>query len=390
MSATIHLNQGTTHRILQGHPWVFRSEIGRVEGSPQDGGTVQIRSGKRLLGSGIYNSRSQITVRRYSRGAEALDRAFLAGRIRRALEYRSRLAGTAPDAQRLVWSESDELPGLIVDRYGDILVVQALTLAMAQAEETIAEILEEMLRPRAILARNDAPVRKLEGLPLEKKILRGAYEGPTPVKVQGLSFHLDLWEGQKTGFYLDQADNYAVVSAHARGKRVLDCFTNQGAFALAAMQAGAASCRALDQSGPALALGKETAQRHGLPVEWVEGNVFDLLREYEKEKRLYDLVILDPPSFTKTKAQQAQALRGYHELHVRALRLLPPGGMLATFCCSHHVGEEQWRDLLVRAAADSGRLLRLVRRMTQSADHPVLPAVPETEYLKGYLLEKAD
>jgi 23S rRNA (cytosine1962-C5)-methyltransferase len=208
------------------------------------------------------------------------------------------------------------------------------------------------------------------------------------VRIADVAYALDLWSGQKTGFYLDQAENYAAVARFARGRRVLDCFTNQGGFALAAMKEGAKSCRAVDQSAEALRLAGATARTEGLAIDWVQANVFDLLRHYEKSRETFDLIVLDPPSFTKSKGNKESALRGYHDLHVRALRLLARGGILATFSCSHHVTAADWDELLQRAAMESGETLRLLRRLKQSSDHPILVNVPETEYLRGYLLEK--
>jgi 23S rRNA (cytosine1962-C5)-methyltransferase len=385
--ARLHLNKGVRHRILTGHPWVFASEIDRVEGPAEDGGTVELRSPKgEFLGSAIYNSQSQIVARRYAAADLPLDAQLLGVRLDEALAYRGALPPGS--ARRLVWSESDQLPGLIVDRYEDILVLQTLTLAMAKRQEMIASLLAEKTGCRVILARNDAPVRKLEGLPLERTLLLGDYEAPTRVGIAGITYELDLWSGQKTGVYLDQAENYAAVAAYAKGRRVLDCFTNQGAFALTAMRSGATSCRALDQSGEALRQAAATGQREGLSVEWTQANVFDVLRQYEQRRESFDLIVLDPPSFTKTKGNKTSALRGYHELHLRALRLLTPGGIVATFSCSHHVTAGDWAGLLERAAAETGLTLRLRQRLGQSSDHPVLVNVPETEYLLGYVLEK--
>jgi 23S rRNA (cytosine1962-C5)-methyltransferase len=391
-SARLHLNTGVRHRILSGHPWVFASEVDRVEGPAEDGGTVEIFSAKgEFLGNAIFNRRSQIVARRYSRDRTPLDARWISPRLDDALCYRHCLAGgTAVTAQRLVWSESDQLPGLIVDRYGDVLVLQTLTLALARCEEMITELLVGKTGVRAILARNDAPVRQLEGLPLERRLLHGEYEAPTRTRIAGIDYELDLWSGQKTGFYLDQAANYSAVAAYAPGRRVLDCFCNQGAFALAARKAGAVSCRGIDQSAEALRLAETTARASGLEIEWVQGNVFDLLRQYEQKRETFDLIVLDPPSFTKTKGNKTSALRGYHELHLRALRLLSRGGILATFSCSHHVMAEDWSELLQRAAAETGTTLRLRQRLGQSPDHPVLVNVPETEYLRGYVLEKFD
>jgi 23S rRNA (cytosine1962-C5)-methyltransferase len=387
-SARLILNRGVRHRILDGHPWVFASEVDRVEGEVHDGGTVELRSAQgEPLGSAIYNSRSQIVARRYARNPAALDERLLSMRLDDALARRGPIPARGA-ARRLVWSESDQLPGLIVDRYDDVLVLQALTAAMAEREEIIANLLLTKTGCRVILARDDAPVRQREGLPLERKILRGEYKPPTRVEIAGIAYGLDLWSGQKTGFYLDQAENYAAVAKQARGRRVLDCFTNQGGFALSAMKAGAKSCRAVDESTEALRLAEGTAKAEKLQVEWMQANVFDLLRHYEQKRETFDLIVLDPPSFTKNKGNKAGALRGYHELHLRALKLLTPGGILATFSCSHHVTAPDWDELLQRAASETGLTLRLLERLGQSSDHPILVNVPETEYLRGYLLEK--
>ncbi len=389
-SARLILNKDVRHRILSGHPWVFASEVDRVEGNAEDGGTVELLSAKGVfLGSAIYNRRSQIVARRYSGAMTALDDSFIGERLDDALAYRRETPKIIPrTAKRLVWSESDHLPGLIVDRYDDVLVMQTLTLAMARREAIIAELLRQKTGCAVILARNDAPVRQLEGLPLERNVLHGTYLAPTRATIAEIGYELDLWSGQKTGFYLDQAENYAAVAAYAKGRRMLDCFTNQGAFALSAKKAGATSCRAIDQSAEALRHAGITAKNEGLDIAWIEGNVFDLLRRYEKNRETFDLIVLDPPSFTKTKGNKTSALRGYHELHLRALRLLSGGGILATFSCSHHVTAEDWAGLLQRASSETGCSLRLRQRLGQSSDHPVLVNVPETEYLRGYVVEK--
>jgi 23S rRNA (cytosine1962-C5)-methyltransferase len=390
-SARLVLNKGVRHRILAGHPWVFATEVDRIEGEAEDGGTIEIRSAKgESLGSAIYNSQSQIVARRYARELVALDERLLSARLDAALAYRKSLGDTATPllAQRLVWSESDQLPGLIVDRYDDVVVVQTLTLAMSRREALIAELLIRKTGCRVLMTRNDAPVRKLEGLPLEQNVLHGTYTAPTRVQITGILYDLDLWSGQKTGFYLDQAENYSAVAVLAPGRRVLDCFTNQGAFALSAMRAGAVSCIGVDQSTEALRHAEDTSKRANLEIDWMQADVFDLLRHYEQKRERFDLIVLDPPSFTKSKGNKDSALRGYHELHLRALKLLAPRGILATFSCSHHITAADWDDLLQRASSETGTTLRLRNRLTQSSDHPVLVNVPETEYLRGYVLEK--
>jgi 23S rRNA (cytosine1962-C5)-methyltransferase len=275
-----------------------------------------------------------------------------------------------------------------VDRYANVLVLQTLTAALAQREPLVVDWLRKRFPGHVILARNDVAVRQLEGLPAGKEQLVGTYTAPTRIEVAGLLYDVDLWTGQKTGFYLDQVANYSRAAVHAKGKRVLDVFCNQGAFALAALKAGAVFARGVDQSDEALQKARAAAAINGLDAEWKSGNAFDILRGYEQARETFDYIILDPPSFTKAKAQVESALRGYHDLHVRALKLLPPGGLLATFCCSHHVGEEEWRDLLSRAASDSQCNLRLIERFGQSPDHPILTHIPETEYLRGFLVEK--
>ena len=385
----LHLDEKTRHRIKDGHPWVFRSEVARVEDGAVDGGTIRIVDSKgRFLGSGLYNSKSQIVVRRYSLQDEELDRAFLSRKLDDALARRRHLPARA--ARRLVWSESDGLPGLILDQYGDTLVLQTVTAAMARLQPAIVALAAEKTGAETVLARNDLAVRTLEGLPRAQGVLFGTYTPPTRLQVLGIEIDLDLLAGQKTGLYLDQLDNHAAVLAQARvaGKRVLDCFCNQGLFALAAKKAGAALCDALDQSADELGRGKAAGQKAALDVNWIEANAFDWLREAERQKKQYDLIVLDPPSFTKTKDQVPSALRGYHELHLRALRMLPPGGLLATYCCSHHLSREIWQTMVLGAAKDAGCTLRLVGTLGQGGDHPILLHVPETEYLKGFLVEK--
>jgi 23S rRNA (cytosine1962-C5)-methyltransferase len=359
-------------------------------GNPADGDVVSLKDGQdRLLGSAIYNSRSQIVARRFSRQRQDLDLEFFQRRLQQSIDYRAR-RGVDSRLARLVWSESDGLPGVIIDRYGDHLVLQTLTLAMDQRKALIAETLQKLLAPKSIIERNDAPIRKAEGLELHTGVLAGEAPSAFDIHVDGLVFEIDLQRGQKTGFYLDQIPNYAEVARYARGRRVLDCFANQGAFALACAKAGAAQVQAVDISTECVELVRRNAQRNQLSIEAHAANVFDLLKDLERQQARYDLIILDPPSFTKSKGNKTSALRGYHELHLRALRLLTPGGILATFSCSHHVTAQDWIELLSRAATETGFTLRLRQRLGQAADHPVLVNVPETEYLHGYVVEKVD
>lgn len=374
-------------RILHGHDWVFSGEVLKVFGSPADGDVISLKDGRdHLIGSGIYNSKSQIVARRFSRRKQQLDADFFERRIAQALEYRAR-RGVSPELCRIVWSESDGLPGVIIDRYRDTFVLQTLTLAMDQRKSLIVDAMRKVLGAENIFERNDTAVRRAEGMELVAGPLAGDAPADVEFEVAGVRLTTNLLHAQKTGFYLDQLDNYAAVAQFAAGKRVLDCFTSQGAFALACAKAGAAEVTAVEASGDSLAAARENATRNGLQIGWVEEDVFQFLRAAEKEEREYDLIVLDPPSFTKTKGGLHGAMRGYRELHVRAFKLLSRDGILATFSCSHHVSEAVFSQTIADALVDARRSARQLRRFEQGLDHPVLPTLPETQYFKGVLLE---
>ncbi len=374
-------------RIYHGHDWIYSSEVQKTFGTPKDGDVVSLKDGNdRTLGSAIYNSKSQIVARRISRQKQDLDLDFFERRIRQAADYRLR-RGIDPRLCRVVWSESDAIPGLIVDRYGDHLVLQTLTLAMDQRKELIVEALRRVLEPRSIVERNDSPIRKAEGLELVGGMLFGDAPAPFTIEIDGISFEIDLVHGQKTGFYLDQAASYREVARFAKGRKVLDCFSNQGAFALACAKAGAEKVTAVEISGDCVDLIKANAARNGLTVETHAANVFDTLKDMERREARFDLIILDPPSFTKSKSTLNDALRGYKEIHLRALKLLAPDGLLATFCCSHHVTSEIFKEVVNEAAVDAKKTLRQLAIYSQGADHPIITTLPETEYLKGFLFE---
>ena len=375
-------------RILHGHDWVFSSEVLKIFGDPADGDVISLKDGRdKLIGSAIYNSKSQIVARRFSRQRQGLDLDFFKRRIGQASEYRDRRK-INPNLRRVVWSESDGLPGVILDLYGDYFVLQTVTLAMYQRKDLIVNAIVDVLEAKTIIERNDSVVRKAEGLELRTGVLRGAATaGTITVELSSLKFAIDLLHGQKTGFYLDQATNYPVVASFASGRRVLDCFANQGAFALACARAGAADVAAVEESSGNVAAGKENADRNRLIVRWIEQDVFSFLRGAEKAGAEYDLIVLDPPSFTKTKSGLSDALRGYRELHLRAFKLLSKDGLLATFSCSHHVSEAAFEETISDALVDARRSGRRLRRFEQALDHPVLPTIPETEYFKGVFLE---
>ena len=388
---SVILKKGKERRLYAGHSWVYAGEIAHITGDPKDGDAVDIRDYKeRFFGRGLLNTRSQITVRRFTTQKEEIDRAFFARRIVAALEYRRENTSVADaEAFRLVCSESDQLPGLIVDQYSDHLVLQALTLGIDQRKKPIVEILREVVEPKAIVERSDVPSRKLEGLEETRSVLFGETNAIVRVQFSQFSIEVNLLEDQKTGFFLDQRDNYAEVARHSAGKRVLDCFSYHGGFALAAAVGDAKSVEAVEISDQAVARARKNAELNGLTgkIEFVCANAFDMLKKYDMEERGYDVIVLDPPSFTRTKQKVGDALRGYKEINLRALKMLPPGGLLATFTCSHHIDGGLFRSVVLDAAADAKKTLRLVKVLTQSPDHPILPAVPETEYLRGLLLE---
>jgi 23S rRNA (cytosine1962-C5)-methyltransferase len=393
-------------RILHGHDWVFSSEVLKVFGDPADGDVISLKDGRdHLIGSAIYNSKSQIVARRFSRRKQDLDLDFFKRRIAQAAEYRDRRK-VDPKLCRVVWSESDGLPGVIVDRYGDHFVLQTLTLAMDMRKDLIVNAMVDLFGEKiTIIERNEAPVRKAEGLDLRTGVLVGAALPATPkpigeggsapitIEINGarqrapLQFEIDLLGGQKTGFYLDQRQNYEIVAQHANGRRVLDCFANQGAFALACAQQGASEITGVEENSQNIAAARKNAERNTLSINFVEQDVFQFLRAAERAEAEYDLIILDPPSFTKTRGGLHDALRGYRELHVRAFKLLSKDGLLATFSCSHHVSEAAFAQTIADALVDARRSARKIRRFEQALDHPVLPTLPETEYFKGFLLE---
>jgi 23S rRNA (cytosine1962-C5)-methyltransferase len=375
-------------RIFHGHDWIYQTEILKTFGDPEPGEVISIKDGRdRLLGSAIYNPRSQIVARRFSRQRQELDRDFFLRRIEQAGAFRRKWLNDR-NPGRLVWSESDGLPGLIVDRYGSHLVVQTLTLAMDQRKNLIVEALQQLFSPASIVERNDVPVRKAEGLPLVAGLLSGQIPEVLQIDVAGSRFQIDLQGGQKTGFYLDQIDNYAEVARLADAKRVLDCFSNQGAFALACARGGAASLTAVESNETLIRAIEQNAQLNGVQIDARNDNVFDFLTAQIEQASQYDLIVLDPPSFAKSRESLNSAWRGYKEIHLRALQLLSDEGLLVTFSCSHHVSRQMLVEVVVEASIDAKRHLRMIKSLGQPLDHPILPHLPETEYLKGFIFQR--
>jgi 23S rRNA (cytosine1962-C5)-methyltransferase len=394
----IKLKPNARARALEGHPWVFANEVLELLPAGHDGEVVECRDRSgRLIGTGIYNSRSQIVWRRIARGRVDLDASYLRGALERAIARRAPglpSLSLDPGCHRLVWSESDDLPGIVVDRIGDALVVQIQTLAMEKRTGLIGDLLAELVRPSEIIFRNDAPIRRLEGLPLETHTRSGGPWEPRWVSIDGFDYWLDLLGGQKTGFYLDQRAQHAAVAAvvrrmvgAGRRPRVLDAFCNQGPFALHAARAGAAEVLGLDSAEEAIAAARANAERNRADARFVAANVFDWLNDPERDgEQPWDVIVLDPPPFAKSRSALEGALRGYKEINLRALQRLAPQGVLATYSCSHHMGDADLRAVLASASSDARRRLHVLEWCHQPPDHPVLVTMPESEYLRGYIL----
>lgn len=388
--ATVRLTPGERHRVLHGHPWVYRTEIGDISGSFDPGDVVEVVDHRgRFVGRGYINLSSQIAVRLLTRDPrEEIGKEFFRRRLAAALEYRRRVVRET-SAFRLVFGEADFLPGLVVDRFGPYLSLQTLTMGMERWKKVIADLLEELLETAGIYERNDVHVRELEGLPLVKGFLKGSFDPLVEIEENGLRFLVDLAGGQKTGYFLDQRENRLALAGLAGGARVLDCFCHTGTFAVYAARFGAREVLGIDVDSKALALAQKNALQNGYEksCSFREGNAFDELRALEKAGERFDLIILDPPAFTRSKEALEGALRGYKEINLRAMKLLPPGGFLVTCSCSYHVSEELFCRVLLDAARDVGRQLRLVEARRQARDHPMLLAVPETYYLKCFVLQ---
>lgn len=373
-------------RIFHGHDWVYLSEIQKTFGNPEPGDVISLKDFKdRPLGTAIYNPNSQIVARRISRRKQKLDAEFFTRRIGQAIDYRKGL-DLDDTLSRIIWSESDGLPGLIVDRYGAHLVMQTTTFAMELRQDLIAKVLVDLLSPTSITLRNDSSMRKAEGLEPEIKMVHGTQPAPFTVTHEKSVFEIDPANGQKTGLYLDIMDSYARVAKLAKDKKVLDVFCNQGGFGLACARAGAKSVYAVDISEDATAATARNAELSNVKIQTETRNAFEFLR---KHGETYDLIILDPPSFTRNKKSVNDAMRGYKEIHLRALAMLNPSGILATFCCSHHATREIFLSSVQRAAVDGKRTLRMIDTHTQRLDHPVITTLPETEYLKGFTFQLA-
>lgn len=371
-------------RILGGHLWVYRTEVIDAGGA-EPGSLVRVQDRRRrYLGQALYSSKSQIALRLLTRERRPFDRAFLAERIAAAASFREVVAAGA-GACRVVSSEGDLLPSLIIDRYGACYVMQTLSQGMDRLKATLVEIIQEQFSARSVLERNDSPVRALEDLPEAKGVLAGESVSEVVAEDNGVKFVYDLVSGQKTGGYLDQRENRAAARPYARG-RLLDCFTYTGGFAVT-LAGACQNVLALDSSADALALARRNQELNGLEnIEWREANCFDFLKAADQAGESFDTVVLDPPAFARHKSGLEGALRGYKELNLRALKILNPGGFLITCSCSFHVSEADFLEAVAGAALDAHRSVQIAERRTQSRDHPILLTVPETHYLKCLIL----
>ena len=388
MPYRVYLKKNEEKRILAGHPWVYANEAARIEGKDVNGSVAEVFSHDgRYIGKGLINHLSKILVRILTRGREEIDRDFFLNRIRAADKYRKNLGYS--DCYRAVFAEADGLPAFIVDRYHDLLSVQFLSLGMDRRKELLCDCLEEVFAPRGIYERSDASVRLKEGLPPVKGILRGAFEPRVIVEENGLKMCVDLENGQKTGYFLDQKENRFALRRYVRpGGEVLDCFCNSGGFSMNAAAAGAGSVTALDISETALADVRQNAGLNGFEsvVQTECGDVFEKLRDYRRAGRQFDLVVLDPPAFCKSAAEAKDALRGYRDINIQGLKLVRPGGFLATSSCSHYVSMVSFQRMLTEAVRESGRVVQTAELRMQAADPPALVGEDESAYLKFVVL----
>ena len=400
--AKASITEKAERSLRSGHPWVFGEEVVSVAGEYENGDLVDVYSKKdRFLGTGFINDNSKIRIRLISRNAnDRFDDEFFRRRIRWCIDYRLAVIGENEDCWRVIFGEADQFPGLTVDRFGDVLVVQVLSLGFERMKQRLFGLLIDVfaeygVRIRAICERSDAAIRLKEGLEEEKGFYRDPrldpdFDGKLIIEENGVKYGIDVLNGQKTGFFLDQKFNRRACAAIARGRRVLDCFTHTGAFALNCAAAGAEHVTAVDISEDAIAQTRRNAALNGLEgrMDFVCEDVFDLLTSMEEQKNCgYDFIILDPPAFTKSRGTVGSAIKGYKAINAKAMKLLPRGGYLATCSCSHFMTDELFRKMLHDAAEDAGVQLRQIEGRQQAGDHPILWNVPETDYLKFYIFQ---
>ncbi|MBS0319947.1 MAG: class I SAM-dependent rRNA methyltransferase [Proteobacteria bacterium] len=390
----VTLKPGREKSLLAHHPWVFSGALADADAAIEPGATVDLHAADGTwLARAAWSPSSQIRARAWTFAADTpIDAAFFRARIDAAVAARAPLVDADHDAVRLVHAEADGLPGVVVDRYADALVVQLLAAGPERHREAIVDALVAATGARTVVERSDAEVRALEGLPMRHGVVRGHVDGPVAMREAGLAYRVDVLGGQKTGFYLDQRDNRALVRQHARGRRVLNAFCYTGGFTLAALAGGADSVLSIDSSGPALALALANLAANptlaASRATWAEADVFSELRVLRNRGAQFDLIVLDPPKFAPTAALASRAARAYKDINLLALKMLAPGGLLATFSCSGGIGSEFFQKVVAGAAADARVDATIVARLAATADHPVTLAFPEGEYLKGLLLRR--
>lgn len=390
--ARVQLKKGEEKRLRAGHPWVYQTEIEDIFGIFEPGDIVEVEDSRgKFVGLGYINPASMITVRLLTHQRnEEINEEFWRRRLSAAWNYRQRiLQGVDTDSCRVVFAEADFIPGFIVDKFGSHLVVQSLALGIDRWQETLVKILDELIQPTGIYERNDAAVRVLEGLELRTGFLKGDFNPQVVIRENGLRFYVDLAQGQKTGYFLDQRENRAAIRPLVRGGRILDCFCHTGGFSIHAAHYGAREVLGLDISEKAVELARKNAALNGYQniCSFEVANVFDALRELERSGERFDVVILDPPAFVKSKRAIEGALRGYKEINLRAMKVLNQGGFLVTCSCSYHLPEDLFIQTVTSAARDARRHLRLVARRGQAADHPILFGYDESFYLKCLILQ---
>lgn len=381
----IRLKKKEERRVLRGHPWVFSNEIQMPPKDIPPGEIVDILDSEgAFIGRGYYNPHTLIAARLLTRKKEPIDTSFFIRRISKARDLRVLLGLLG--SFRAVFSEGDGIPGLIVDKYEDVLVVQSLTAGIERLMDLILEALDHVYSPRAIILRNDSPVRRLEGLAMETRIAKGEISSPLQIEESGLYYKVDVMKGQKTGFFFDQRENRQALKGLVHGKKILDCFCYIGAWSLTAARFGASDVLGIDSSEKAIELARENAELNRLSIEFVIGDVFEELKSFESEKRRFGCIILDPPAFVKSRAKVREALKGYKEMNLRAMRLLEPGGILVTCSCSHHIDEDLFREMLIDAGYAARRSIKLLEMRSQARDHPIPIACKEARYLKCAIL----
>lgn len=382
---TVRLKKGDARRVERGHPWVFSNEIINPPKDAEPGEIVDVLDfSGRFIGRGYYNPRTLISVRLLTNTREEINRDFLSGRISSARALRQRLG--YGDSYRALFSEGDLLPGLIVDKFGDVLVVQSLTAGIDRLLNDIIPALDDVYTPAAIVLRNDSPSRALEGLPMERRVVKGELAEQLIIEESGIRYAVDVLTGQKTGFFFDQRENRLALRGLVKDRKVLDCFCYTGAWSLSAAKFGASEVMGIDSSDKAIALAVQNAAMNNLNVFFKNADVFDELKEMEKRQERFGCIILDPPAFVKSRAKIREAVKGYKEINRRAMRLIEPGGLLVSCSCSYHVNQDLFREMLIDAAHAAGRGVRLLELGSQARDHPMPLAAREAQYLKCAVL----